>query len=199
MPKDDYIRFRCSTDLKELAGKQAEEKGMNITDYMEYLIRKDGNNMMYVYSTDEMEKDLKDKILNNGLAVVIDEDRLLSKVDTLSVDGKIIKSHCTLDTWISFYDGGEFVTLTDGVQIGLDDVINTLLDGLNLPYDDSGETYAEKIYNSENPDGELRKIFNGILLTLIDLKMEDFRIKANIVREQVKNGTFEWGVNGNKF
>ena len=41
MSKDDYIRFRCSTDLKELASKQAEEKGMNITDYMEYLIRKD--------------------------------------------------------------------------------------------------------------------------------------------------------------
>ena len=30
MSKDDYIRFRCSTELKELAGKQAEEKGMNI-------------------------------------------------------------------------------------------------------------------------------------------------------------------------
>ena len=44
MPKDDYIRFRCSVELKELVGKQAEEKGMNITDYMEYLIRKDGNN-----------------------------------------------------------------------------------------------------------------------------------------------------------
>lgn len=192
MPKDDYIRFRCATGLKELAGKQAEEKGMNITDYMEYLIRKDGNNMMYIYDTEEMNSDLRDKIVRNGLAVVFRDDKLLSKVDTLSIDGEIIKSYCTLDNWISCYDGGEFVTLVDGVQIGLDDVINTLLNKINLSYDDSGETYAERIYNSDNPDEELRKIFKGILLTLIDLKMEDFRIKANIVREQVKNGTFEW-------
>ena len=192
MPKDDYIRFRCSSDLKELVGKQAEEKGMNITDYMEYLIRKDGNNMMYIYNTEEMENDLREKIVNNGLAVVFNEDKLISKVEKISIDGKIIKSWCILESWISLYDGGEFLTLTDGVQIGLDDVINTLLDEINLPYDDSGETYAEKIYNAKNPDEELRKIFNGILLTLIDMKMEDFRIKANIVREQVKNGTFKW-------
>lgn len=62
MSKDDYIRFRCSTALKELAGKQAEEKGMNITDYMEYLIRKDGNNMMYVYNTEKMTDDIKEKL-----------------------------------------------------------------------------------------------------------------------------------------
>lgn len=45
-------------DSKELAGKQSEERGMNITDYMEYLVRKDGNNMMYIYNTEEMENDL---------------------------------------------------------------------------------------------------------------------------------------------
>ena len=61
MPKDDYIRFRCSVELKELVGKQAEEKGMNITDYMEYLIRKDGNNMMYVYNIEDMTDDIKEK------------------------------------------------------------------------------------------------------------------------------------------
>lgn len=58
MPKEDYIRIRCSSDSKELAGKQSEERGMNITDYLEYLVRKDGNNMMYIYNTEEMENDL---------------------------------------------------------------------------------------------------------------------------------------------
>ena len=46
-------------DSKELAGKQSEERGMSITDYMEYLVRKDGNNMMYIYNTEEMENDLQ--------------------------------------------------------------------------------------------------------------------------------------------
>ena len=61
MGKDDYIRFRCSTELKELAGKQAEEKGMNITDYMEYLIRKDRGNMMYLFDCEDIEMELIEK------------------------------------------------------------------------------------------------------------------------------------------
>ena len=65
MSKDDYIRFRCSTDLKELASKQAEEKGMNITDYMEYLIRKDRDNMMYIFDCIDIEENIKEKIINN--------------------------------------------------------------------------------------------------------------------------------------
>lgn len=61
MNKDDYIRFRCSTNLKELAGRQAEEKGMNITDYMEYLIRKDAESMRVIFNdklTDECLQEL---------------------------------------------------------------------------------------------------------------------------------------------
>lgn len=63
MSKDDYIRFRCSTALRELAGKQAEEKGMNMTDYMEYIIRKDRDNMMYIFDCADIEEKFKEKII----------------------------------------------------------------------------------------------------------------------------------------
>ena len=62
------------TELKELASKQAEEKGMNITDYMEYLIRKDRDNMMYVYCTYDWEDDLLDKVINTGLPIPTNKD-----------------------------------------------------------------------------------------------------------------------------
>ena len=89
MSKDDYIRFRCSTDLKELASKQAEEKGMNITDYMEYLIRKDRENMMYVYTcTYEWEYELLEKVMLsmivNGLANDYDfRNRMANEVEMI--------------------------------------------------------------------------------------------------------------------
>lgn len=192
MPKDDYIRFRCSTDLKELVGKQAEEKGMNITDYMEYLIRKDGNNMMYVYNAEEMDDDIKEKIVNNGLAVIINEVNLLSKVDELMIDGNVIESSYSLDEYIEMFDGGECVTLVDGVQIDISDVIETLLGELYQPCNDEGMTYSDRIYNSDDPYNEIRKMMNEFLLIRIDFIMTDIKYRITQIEKSIENGTFEW-------
>lgn len=191
MPKDDYIRFRCSTDLKELAGKQAEEKGMNITDYMEYLIRRDGNNMMYVYYAEEMDEEVKVKIVNNGLAVVINEDNLLSKVDELVVDGNIIESSYSLDEYIEMFDGGDLVTLA-GVEVTMLESIQTLLGELYQPCNDDGLTYAERIYNSDDPYMEIKKLINEFLLIRIDIIMTDIQMQVNLIKKSMKDGTFEW-------
>lgn len=192
MPKDDYIRFRCSADLKELAGKQAEEKGMNITDYMEYLIRKDGNNMMYVYNTEEMTDDIKEKIINNGLAVVINEVNLLSKVDELVIDGNVIESSYSLDEYIEMFDGGECVTLVEEVQVDISDAIETLLGELYQPCNDDGMTYAERIYNSEEPYNEIKKMIYEFLLIRIDFVMTDIKCRITQIQKDIENGTFEW-------
>lgn len=191
MPKDDYIRFRCSVELKELVGKQAEEKGMNITDYMEYLIRKDGNNMMYVYNTEEMENDIKEKIVNNGLAVVINELNLLSKVDELVIDGNVIENSYSLDEYIEMFDGGDCITLA-GVEVTMDESIQTLLGELYQPCNDEGMTYAERIYNSPDPYIEIRKLINEFLLIRIDIVMTDIQMKINLVKKGIEDGTFKW-------
>lgn len=60
MGKDDYIRFRCSTTLKNLAESKANDYGMNLTDYMEYLIRKDADSMRIVFSKDLTEECLRE-------------------------------------------------------------------------------------------------------------------------------------------
>lgn len=192
MPKDDYIRFRCSTDLKELVGRQAEEKGMNITDYMEYLIRKDGNNMMYVYNTEEMTDDIKEKIINNGLAVVINEVNLLSKVDEIAIDGNVIESSYSLDEYIEMFDGGECVTLIEEVQVDISDAIETLLGELYQPCNDDGMTYAERIYNSEEPYNEIKKMIYEFLLIRIDFFMTDIKCRITQIQKDIENGTFEW-------
>ena len=192
MPKDDYIRFRCSTDLKELVGRQAEEKGMNITDYMEYLIRKDGNNMMYVYNTEEMTDDIKEKIINTGLAVVINEVNLLSKVDEIAIEGNVIESSYSLDEYIEMFDGGECVTLIEEVQVDISDVIETLLGELYQPCNDDGMTYAERIYNSEEPYNEIKKMIYEFLLIRIDFVMTNIKCRITQIQKDIENGTFEW-------
>lgn len=191
MPKDNYIRFRCSTRLKELAGKQAEEKGMNITDYMEYLIRKDGNNMMYVYNTEEMTDDIKEKIINNGLAVVINEVNLLSKVDELVIDGNVIESSYSLDEYIEMFDGGDYIELA-GIEVTMLESIQMLLVELYQPCNNEGITYAERIYNSDNPYVEIKKLINEFLLKRIGIVMTEIQIKIDLVKKGIKDGYYEW-------
>lgn len=192
MSKDDYIRFRCSTALKELAGKQAEEKRMNITDYMEYLIRKDGNNMMYVYNTEKMTDDIKEKIINNGLAVIINEVNLLSKVDELVIDGNVIKSSYSLDEYIEMFDGGDYIKLAS-VEVTMLESIQMLLEELYQPCNNEGIIYAERIYNSDNPYVEIRKLINEFLLIRIDSVMTEIQMKIDLVKKGIEDGTFEWG------
>jgi hypothetical protein len=193
--KDDYIRFRCSTNLKELVGKQAEEKGMNITDYMEYLIRKDGKNMMFVYCTEEENKEFVDKIVNNGIATRIHPDDnmyLLSKVDKIVIGENILEYSYSLEEYLRMCDGGDYVTLIDGLQIGMDDVIETLLEELYQPCNDDGISFAERIYNSDNPYDEIKKLINEFLLIRIDIVMTDIQMKIDLVKKGIEDGTFEW-------
>lgn len=191
MPKDDYIRFRCSTDLKELVGKQAEKKGMNITDYMEYLIRKDENNMMYVYNVEGMDDNIKEKIINNGLAVAINEDNLLSKVDELVIDGNIIESSYSLNEYIKMFDGEDYILLA-GVEITKLESIQVLLDELYQPCNDEGMTYADRIYNSNNPYEEIKTLINEFLLIRIDILITNIQMQATLIKNSIEDGKFEW-------
>lgn len=195
MPKDDYIRFRCSTELKELAGKQAEEKGMNVTDYMEYLIRRDRNNMMYVYSTEETDREFVNKIVDNGIAVRIHPDDnmfLLSKVDKIVIDENKIECDYSLEEYIRMCDGGEYVTLIDEIQIGMDEVIEIMLGELYEPCNDEGMINADRIYQSENPYDEIKKIINEFLLIRIDFIMTDIKCRISQIKHDIEEGSLKW-------
>ena len=59
MAKENYIKFRCSDDFKDLVEQQAKERGMTVSSYIKHLIRKDIDVMRVVYDdliTDEMRE-----------------------------------------------------------------------------------------------------------------------------------------------
>ena len=60
MAKENYIKFRCSDDFKDLVEQQAKERGMTVSSYIKHLIRKDVDVMRVVtncFITEEMEKE----------------------------------------------------------------------------------------------------------------------------------------------
>lgn len=193
MTKTDYIRFRCPVELKKMAEHQAIERGMNITEYMEYLVRKDANNMMYIYNTECMNSNVKGKIIGNGLAVALNEDYLLSKVDELIVDGDVIKSDLTFDEYISMmYDNGCYVTLIDNLQIGKNAALDLMRDELYQSHRNNNQSNADRIYSSNDPYVEIETIINEYLLILLRLKIDEIQDNYQLITGKIKNGTFEW-------
>ena len=192
MTKTDYIRFRCSVELKRMAEQQAIERGMNITEYMEYLVRKDANNMMYIYNTECMNSNVKEKIISNGLAVALNDSFLLAKVSELIVDGAIIKSDLSFDEYIEMFNDGGFVTLIDDLQITKNYVLDLMRDELYQSCGDGNQSYADRIYSSNDPYVEIEKIMNECLLTLLQIKIDEIQNNFQTITDQIKNGTFEW-------
>lgn len=193
MSKDDYIRFRCSSDLKQLADKNAKEKGLSLTDYMEYLIRKDKNNMIYVYSTDDLEKDelgFIEKVLENGLAVKMGDENghILSKTDKLIVDGNIVlESDTTLEQFISWFDDGDDISFIRGLKITKSDVISTFINEIDQSYD-NGKSYAEVIYNAKNPKEQIDTFLNMFLIIHIDNMISEINVRKEQIITQQENG-----------
>lgn len=64
MPKETYIKFRCTEQFKETVEKNAREHGRSVSSYIEYLIRKDVGIMKIIsteYVNEEMENALKNE------------------------------------------------------------------------------------------------------------------------------------------
>lgn len=196
MPKEDYIRFRCSSELKQLAENNARAKELSLTQYMEKLIRKDRDNMMYVFYVYDIDNNDSDfylkKILDNGLGVQLGDEHILSKTNKLVIDGKIFESDLTLEEYIGWLDGGESYEIIDGLEITKVDIINTFKGELEQPCNDNGETYMDIIYNSENPEQEIEKFINEFLEIILDFKMNELKMRIKQIKEEIKNGNVNW-------
>ena len=88
MTKENYIKFRCSDDFKNLVERQAKEYGMTVSSYIEHLMRKDVDVMRVVYNdfiTDEMEEAFKEEstiyLSSDGSAWLFTDMEVFKKMD----------------------------------------------------------------------------------------------------------------------
>lgn len=88
MAKENYIKFRCSDDFKDLVEQQAKERGMTVSSYIKHLIRKDVDVMRVVYDdliTDEMREAFNTEesvyLSSNGSAWLFTDMKVFDKLD----------------------------------------------------------------------------------------------------------------------
>ena len=88
MTKENYIKFRCSDDFKNLVEQQAKERGMTVSSYIKHLIRKDVDVMRVVYDdliTDEMREVFNTEesvyLSSDGSAWLFTDMKVFNKLD----------------------------------------------------------------------------------------------------------------------
>ena len=88
MAKENYIKFRCSDDFKNIVEQQAKERGMTVSSYIKHLIRKDVDVMRVVYDdliTDEMREVFNTEesvyLSSDGSAWLFTDMKVFNKLD----------------------------------------------------------------------------------------------------------------------
>lgn len=133
------------------------------------------------------------KIIKEGFGKFFDGNYyIISKSNAFKIEDYLVDCSYPLEQFITNFDGGECITLIEGLQIGIDDVIDVLTGELYEPCNDEGTTYADRIYNAENPYDEVDKLINEFLLIAIDFKMSEIKLRISQIRKEVEDGKIEW-------
>ena len=88
MANENYIKFRCSDDFKNIVAQQAKERGLTVSSYIKHLIRKDVDVMRVVYDdliTDEMREAFNTEesvyLSSDGSAWLFTDMKVFDKLD----------------------------------------------------------------------------------------------------------------------
>lgn len=149
---------------------------------------------MYVYNTENMDENLVNKILSDGLAVDIrgDKDFLLSKESEIIINDISISYNDTLEDYIEYmYDDGDYVDL-HFLQIGKNEAIDVLVDALYKDGKTVNISYAERIYKSESPNDEILTIIDECVFIELENRLKLFRKNVNTFKKQVSTEGVKW-------
>lgn len=149
---------------------------------------------MYVYDTEKLDEVTINEILESNLGIDLRGDKafLLSKENEILLKDKSIQHDSSLEEYIrDMYDEGEYIVLNcvhDCARIGINEAIYHLVDRLYKNNKSESISYAERIYQSEDPNKEILSIIDEC--AIIEL---DERIKLlNKIKKQLKNEGIKW-------
>lgn len=129
--------------------------------------------MYYMFSTSNLKYEVEKKILDTGKAVKYGNFLLMSKESEFRIGNRTIKNDGAIDGWLYNFYLNKSVSLYDDVKIKYSEVADILIGELYQPCNDSGITYADKIYRSENPKEIVEDLYNDFLIVAIKNRMDD--------------------------
>lgn len=169
-------------------------------------IRKGDKTMMYIYCIDDLGLSTKDaeikKIINDGTAVVFDPDeglKLLSRHSTLNISGDDVQPEYTLEEYLDCFNGGEYYNINlhvfgnkQKLQPSIEECICILQDVLYSDRTNNQPSYADRIYNADDPREEIIKILKECLLTVVQIIIDDLTCSMVGIEAVIKSNEFKW-------
>lgn len=162
------------------------------------------NTMNYDYFLDMMEdkhemeydeaKDLWNKIVESGLGKFVeDKYYIFTELEQIEIDGYVIGELKPLAEWVELSaDESETVEIFEGWRLRYDDVMDRLIERLDENVHGNGITYADMIFNAEEPRKKVYELLAEITKMVFEQKLEEMKEAMDSFVKKLENGSFKW-------
>ena len=147
----------------------------------------------YDASDDTIEATWK-KIVDAGLGKFVDDEYyIFTKNEVLKIDNYIIDDLEELSVWVGYrVCEAESVEIFEESRLQYDEVMDKLLEMLDEDVHGDGVTYADSIYNAEDPKEKVYDLLTEITKMVFEQKLDEMKSAMNDFIETLERREFNW-------
>lgn len=154
--------------------------------------------MYYMFSTGNLKYEMKKQIIDTGKVVKYGNFLFMSKESEFKIGNRTIKNNGTIDGWLYNFYLNKSVSLYDDVKIKYSEVADILIGELYQLCNDTGMTYADKIYQAESPKETVADLYDEFLIVAIKNRMDNMQesseeykkleLRLKKIKSEIENG-----------
>ena len=145
-------------------------------------------------ASDEIIETTWKKIVEAGLGKFVDDEYyIFTKNEVLKIDNYIIDDLEELSVWVGYrVCEAESVEIFEEWRLQYDEVMDKLLEMLDEDVHGDGVTYADSIYNAEDPKEKVYDLLIEITKMVFEQKLDEMKSAMNDFIETLERREFNW-------
>ena len=145
-------------------------------------------------ASDEVIETTWNKIVEAGLGKFVDDEYyIFTKNEVLKIDNYIIDDLEELSVWVGYrVCEAESVEIFEEWRLQYDEVMDKLLEMLDEDVYGDGVTYADNIYNAEDPKEKVYDLLTEITKMVFEQKLDEMKSAMNDFIETLERREFNW-------
>ena len=145
-------------------------------------------------ASDEVIETTWKKIVEAGLGKFVDDEYyIFTKNEVLKIDNYIIDDLEELSVWVGYrVCEAESVEIFEEWRLQYDEVMDKLLEMLDEDVHGDGVTYADSIYNAEDPKEKVYDLLTEITKMVFEQKLDEMKSAMNDIIETFERREFNW-------
>ena len=145
-------------------------------------------------ASDEIIETTWKKIVDAGLGKFVDDEYyIFTKNEVLKIDNYIIDDLDELSVWVGYrVCEAESVEIFEEWRLQYDEVMDKLLEMLDEDVHGDGVTYADSIYNAEDPKEKVYDLLTEITKMVFEQKLDEMKSAMNDFIETLERREFNW-------